>query len=96
MTTEPEVTLPDALAWLESHSGKYSVVILGYISGLEFINKGLRDQNVKLHGLTDSMNESWVNRIDSLCNELSVKMPDGMTREERHQWAKDAQKNANI
>ena len=33
-----------------------------------------------------------VKRLISLCDEPSVKMPTGMTREERRAWAKQAQK----
>jgi hypothetical protein len=31
MTTEPEVTLPDALAWLKTHTGAYPAKIIGFI-----------------------------------------------------------------
>lgn len=33
-----------------------------------------------------------VKRLISLCDEPSVKMPAGMTREERRAWAKQSQK----
>ena len=76
---KPDIT--DALNWLASHSGEYSVVILEHIEQL----------TTKVDGFN-----SWLNRLDKLCNEPYVEMPTGMTREERHSWAKQAQQNVSM
>ena len=35
MTTESEVTLPDALAWLKTHTGAYPAKILEHIDSIQ-------------------------------------------------------------
>lgn len=34
-----------------------------------------------------------MDRLEELCNEKSYTMPSGMTREQRHKWAKENLKN---
>ena len=43
---KPDIT--DALNWLASHSGKYSVMILDHIADIGFINDGLHRENAML------------------------------------------------
>ena len=57
MTTEPEVTLPDALAWLKTHTGVYPARIL------EFVEKEISNQNdvsfCALNKCADNLRQAW-------------------------------------
>jgi hypothetical protein len=44
MTTEQEVTLPDALAWLKTHTGAYPAKILEFVKARENENNLLRKE----------------------------------------------------
>ncbi|MDD2341556.1 MAG: hypothetical protein PHV54_01525 [Tolumonas sp.] len=48
MTTEPEVTLPDALAWLKTHTGAYPAKILEFVENKESLVKAERERCARI------------------------------------------------
>ncbi len=64
MTTESEVTLPDALAWLKSLSGDYAAKIMEHIDTLQTIPSGYKlvplepTPEMMLHG-SNCQHHAW-------------------------------------
>lgn len=57
MTTESEVTLPDALAWLKTHTGAYPAKIMEFIE-----NKTSQENEISFSALNkcaDNLQQAW-------------------------------------